>query len=251
MMTEKRNKYDTDPLDPEFARRTETLGGGAATRDVGRTSAEEPRRDPAAEEPTRRFYEPPAAAAAPQQQQAPAEERFSASYPSVFVPPNYQPPPQHAHTNFGAAAPPPHQQHQQYGPGAQFGYGGPVLKPTGRPIAKLGLPENVALALPYAPFFIGLVASIVELLLVPRTETRTRFHAAQGLALQLVVLAGTLVFNVVEAVTDFHLGGTLFWLASSIFLIVSMWRVWEGKAHHIPPLDELTQKVNQKFEPRK
>jgi len=242
-MTEKRNKYDTDPLDPDFVRRTQELGA-AATRDVARTPAEEARRDPAAEEPTRRFYEPPPATAP-----TPAEEQFSSSYPSVFVPPpQYQaPPPQHApHTAFGSA---PYQPPPQ-APVAPPAYG-PVSKPTERPVEKLGIPENFALALPYVPFFIGLVAALVELLMVPRTETRTRFHAAQGLALQLVVLAGTLVFNVVEAVTDNGLGGTLFWLASTIFLIVSAWRVWEGRPHHIAPLDDLTQKLNQKFEPRK
>jgi len=241
-MTEKRSKYDTDPLDPDFVRRTEGLGG-AATRDVARTPAEEARGNPAAEEPTRRFYEPPPAAA-----QAPTQEHFSASYPSVFVPPpTYQTPPQQqAHTAFGGA---PYQPHPQ-APVAPYAHG-PVSKPTQRPVEKLGIPENFALALPYAPFFIGLVAALVELLVVPRTETRTRFHASQGLALQLVVLAGTLVFNVVEAVTDNHLGGTLFWLASTIFLIVSAWRVWEGHPHHIAPLDDLTQKLNQKFEPRK
>ncbi|HEX7174226.1 MAG TPA: hypothetical protein VF240_02915 [Pyrinomonadaceae bacterium] len=239
-MTEKRNKYDTDPLDPDYVRRTEEFGS-AATRDVSRTPAEEARRDPAAEEPTRRFYEPPPAAAS-------AEENFSASYPSVFVPPpSYQtPPPQHAHTAFGGA---PYQPHPQ-APIAPQAHGS-VSKPSQRPIEKLGIPENMALALPYAPFFIGLVAAIVELLMVPRTETRTRFHASQGLALQLVVLAGTLVFNVVEAITDIGLGGTLFWLASTIFLIVSAFRVWEGRPHHIAPLDDLTQKINQKFEPRK
>jgi len=37
-MTEKRNKYDTDPLDPDFVRRTQELGA-AAPRDVARTPA--------------------------------------------------------------------------------------------------------------------------------------------------------------------------------------------------------------------
>jgi hypothetical protein len=243
-MTEKRSKYDTDPLDPDYVRRTEGLGG-AATRDVSRTPAEEARRDPAAEEPTRRFYEPPPAAA-----QAAAEEQYSAPYPSVFAPPpNYQTPPQqqhHAHTAFGGTA----YQPQAHAPVAPHAHG-VVSKPSQRPVEKLGIPENFALALPYAPFFIGLVASLVELLMVPRTETRTRFHAAQGLALQLVVLAGTLVFNVVEAITDIGIGGTLFWLASTIFLIISVFRVWEGRPHHIAPLDDLTLKLNQKFEPRK
>ena len=243
-MTQKRNKYDTDPLDPDFVRRTEELGA-AATRDVSRTPAEEARRDPAADEPTRRFYEPPAAAASA----ASDEEQFSASYPSVFVPPpGYQAPPQQqAHTAFGGAPYQPHPPSPVAPPPAY----GPVSKPGQRPVEKLGIPENFALALPYVPFFVGLVAALIELLMVPRTETRTRFHASQGLALQLVVLGGTLVFNVVEAITDIGLGGTLFWLASTIFLIVSAFRVWEGRPHHIAPLDDLTQKLNQKFEPRK
>lgn len=238
-MTEKRNKYDTDPLDPDFVRRTEALGGGAATNDVARAPAEEAHRDPRAEEPTRRFYEPP-----PQPAPQHEGERYSTSYPSVFVPPVYQPPQQQQGRNAaGADAPQAHGVSQQ----GQA----PNAKPSQRHVAKLGIPENVSLVLPYAPFFIGLVAALVVLVLAPRTETRTRFHAAQGLALQLVLVAGTFVFNIVEAVTDNGLGGGLFWLASTIFLIVSMFRVWEGKPHHITPLDDLTAKINTKFEPRK
>ncbi len=238
-MTEKRSKYDTDPLDPDFVRQTETLSDGAATDGVGGAPSKEARRDPHAEEPTRRFYEPPL-----QSTQQHEGEKFSTSYPSVFVPPVYQPPQPSQRHNFtgGGAAP--------QTPGASQQSQSPNLKPSQRPIAKLGIPENIALVLPYVPFYIGLIASIVELLLVPRTETRTRFHAAQGLALQLVLIAGAIAFNVVEAITDNRLGGTLFWLASTVFLIVSMIRIWEGKPHHLAPLDELTQKINSKFEPR-
>ncbi|HEX8852616.1 MAG TPA: hypothetical protein VF754_03965, partial [Pyrinomonadaceae bacterium] len=81
-MSEKRSKYDTDPLDPGFARQTEEVFGGQ----TGQTSADEPaapadpqpqpQRAPAADEPTRRF-----------------QEKYPTSYPSVFVPPVYQPPP--------------------------------------------------------------------------------------------------------------------------------------------------------------
>jgi hypothetical protein len=235
MSEKKRSKYDTDPLDPDFVRRTEEVKG--ATRNVERTPSEEAKRDPHAEDPTRRLYEPPPVA------DERAGEKFSTSYPSVFVPPVYQPPQQQTppHTAYGNAAPPPNAP-PSYAPGAN---------PSTRHVEKLGVPEKYAIVAPYAPFFIGLVASIIELLIVPRTETRTRFHAAQGLALQLVILAGTMLFNLVEAITDVGFGGTLFWLASSIFLVVSMKRVWDGKGHHIAPLDELTQKLNNSFEPRK
>ncbi len=235
-MTEKRSKYDTDPLDPDFVRGTEEIGG--ATRDVARTPSEQARHDPQAEEPTRRFYEPPGPPRAPE------EERFSTSYPSVFVPPTYQPP-QPGHTSFGASTPP------SRAPNIPPQNFAAVSKPTPRPVTKLGIPENIALLLPYAPFYIGLVAALVELLIVPRTETRVRFHAAQGLALQLVILAGSFIFGIVGAMTDSSLGGSIFSLAALVFLIVSMWRVWEGRPHHIAPLDDLTQKLNKKFEPKK
>lgn len=232
-MTEKRSKYDTDPLDPDFLSRVGGAENGEA-HDAGRATEEAPRRDTRAEEPTRRF--------AGHQTQ----ERFPTSYPSVFIPPTYQPPapqPPSAHTSYGAQTP--------AAPAGAAPDHAPIAKPTKRPVEKLGIPENFALVLPYAPFYIGLVAAIVELLLVPRTETRARFHAAQGLALQLAVLAASFLFGVVEAITDVGIGGSLFWLASTAFFIVSMVRVWEGKPHHIAPLDDFTQKINQKFEPRK
>lgn len=249
-MTEKRSKYDTDPLDPDFVRRTEEVRPGP-TRDVGRAP------NPQAEEPTRPLApEPPTT---PLGREA-ERERFSTSYPSVFIPQ-----PQQTYRPPTSQAPPPPRPHAAYGaPQTQTPppYGAPVpayqqqqqpyiSKPTQRPVSKLGIPENYALVLPYAPFYIGVVAALVELLLVPRTETRTRFHAAQALALQLVMMAGSIIFGIVGAITDSRLGGRLFGIAAFIFLIVSMVRVWQGKPHHIAPLDDLTQKLNQKLEPRK
>ena len=124
-------------------------------------------------------------------------------------------------------------------------------RPPARKVAKLGLGENVATVLPYAPFYIGLVASLVELLLVPRDETRTRFHAAQGLALQLALLAGSVIFGLVGSITGSRFGGFLFGLASFIFLLVSMKRVWDGKPHHVAPLDDATSWLNERIAPMK
>lgn len=232
-MTEKRSKYDTDPLDPDFVRRTEEVRGGETAREQ-EAEPQPPQPRPFADDPTRRF-----------------DEQMSASYPSVFVPPAYQPPPQQAQpfTSFGAgphdAAPPSETGAPPPGPSSPYN----AAAPSSRPVAKLGIGENIATVLPYAPFYIGLVASIIELFVVPRHETRTRFHAAQGLALQLVILAGTMVFGIIRAITDSGLGGTLFWLASFAFLIVSMVRVWQGKPHHIAPLDEGTRQLNERLNP--
>jgi hypothetical protein len=231
-MPEKRSKYDTDPLDPEFVRRTEELRGRTGGASPFDDSA--PRRTGPAplDEPTRRF-----------------DEQVADSYPSVFVPPAYQPPhQQQPFTSFGAgegrplaptAAPPP-------GPSSPYQ---PHARPSSHKVTRLGISENVANALPYLPFYIGLVAAIIELAVVPRNETRTRFHAAQGLALHIAVIAGTLLFQIVGALTGSSFGGSIFKLAAFVFLVVSAIRVWQGKPHHIAPLDEGTRRLNERISP--
>jgi len=104
--------------------------------------------------------------------------------------------------------------------------------------------------LPYAPFYIGVVPSLIELFLVPRSEVRVRFHASQGLALHLAILVVQTLFGVVAAITDNSIGGKLFGLAAFIFLVVSMIRVWKGGPHHIAPVNEFTQWFNGHIKPR-
>ncbi|HEX6182932.1 MAG TPA: hypothetical protein VFZ44_03405 [Pyrinomonadaceae bacterium] len=243
-MPEKRSKYDTDPLDPDFVRRTEETLWGAAR--PPRPEETEPL-PPASvtEEQTRRF-----------------DEQTADSYPSVFVPPAYQPPrapdaqPFRAQpfTSFGAGPHQPPATTAAPSPGPSSPYQNPFqpsAAPSSRPVTRLGLPENIANVLPYIPFYIGLVAAIIELAVVPRHETRTRFHAAQGLALQLAIVAGSIIFQFVRLATGSRLGGTLFSLAAFIFLVVSAVRIWKGKPHHVAPLDEPTRWLDEKISPMK
>src|SRR5215217_4801117 len=226
---EKKNKYDTNPLDPDVERNAEEvwgdLGGsggerttqqvGGATREVANTPNENARQNVYSEAPTRRYENPP----------------LEAPYQSVFVPPTYAPP-------------------AQYQPGQNM-YQTPVsTTPTSRPIAGIGLPEKWALMLPYAPMYIGLVVSLLELFLVPRKEVKARFHAAQALALHIGILIVHTFFGVISIITDSSLGGTLFSLAAFIFLIISMIRVWKGETHRIAPLAEPAQWFNEHIEPR-
>jgi uncharacterized membrane protein len=227
-MPEKRSKYDTDPLDPDFVRRTEEIMG--RTKEVEEPDETVPlRRDPSAEEPTRRF-----------------DEQMADSYPSIFVPPTYQPPTRQPF-NFGAgteqppvpSVPPP-------GPASPYQ---PFALSPSRTVARLGISEKWANTLAYAPFYIGLVASLVELLVVPRHETRTRFHAAQGFALHLAILAGTILFKFVGLIAGSGFGGFLFSLAAFTFLVISAIRVWQGKPHHIAALDDATRWLNERVSP--
>ena len=228
-METKKGKYDTNPLDPDVERKAEEVWGdsggsggerptqqvGGATREVANTANENARKNVYSEAPTRRYDNPP----------------LEAPYPSVFIPPTYSPPAQY--------------------PAGQNIYQAPVsTAPTSRPILGMGLPEKWAVMMPYAPFYIGLVFSLLELFLVPRKEVKVRFHASQALALHIAILIVHTVFGVISTITDSSLGGTLFKLAALIFLIISMIRVWKGEPHRIAPLAEPGQWFNEHIEPR-
>lgn len=225
MAETKRGKYDTNPLDPDYVQQADEDWGqdetGPDTRDVkGATrevgSSNSARENVYSEAPTRRYDTPPA----------------DAPYPSVFVPPpqTYSPP-------------------SVYQPNP---YLAPRIQqpPDSRTVAGIGLPEKWAVMLPYAPFYIGVVASLVELFLVPRREVKTRFHASQGLALYLAILAIQTVFSIVGAITNSSIGGSFFKIAATIFLIISMIRVWKGEPHRIAPIGEPAQWLNERIEPR-
>jgi uncharacterized membrane protein len=227
-MQTKRSKYDTNPLDPDVAKRTEEVWGkdeGAsatgeikgATRPVAQQANESPRSNVHSEAPTRRYDVPP-----------------NSSYPSVFVPPTYSPPP------------------EIYQPPPVLSYQTPVGKrPTSRSVEGLGLAEKWAMVLPYTPFYVGVVASIIELILVPRRETRVRAHAAQGLALHMTIIAIEMLFRLVTVITGSAAGGSLFKLGAFTFLVISMIRVWQGKTHRIAPLADLSEWLNKHVEARR
>lgn len=224
-METKKTKYDTNPLDPDVAQRTEEVWGeeegspgtqqiSGATREVGHSASESARHNIYSEAPTRTFDNTP----------------LDAPYHSVFAP---------------SAQPP--QSIYQPNPYLQP----PISpRPTSRSIAGIGLPEKWAMILPYAPFYIGVVASLVELFLVPRKEVKVRFHAAQGLALHVAILVLQTLFSVLGAITDSSIGGNLFKFAATIFLIISMIRVWKGEPHRIAPISEPAQWFNERIEPR-
>lgn len=210
MKEKKKSKYDTNPLDEEYARRADDEWG--ATRRV-EPKPEEKEVWPA-EAPTKRY-----------------DSSIPVSYPSIHVPPSY--PPRAA--GLAADATP------QATPATR----------SARNVPGLGLPEHVTLALPYVPFFIGGVIGAIELALTPREETKTRFYASQGLALQLVALVITLIFNFVGRVTGAGIGGGLFWTASTVFFIINAIRIWKGGTLHIAPVQDAAEWLNEKIEPQK
>jgi hypothetical protein len=71
------------------------------------------------------------------------------------------------------------------------------------------------------------------------------------LALQAAILILTGVFSFVSLISGNGFGSGIFGAASTIFLIVSMIRVWKGKPHHVTALDDATKWLDEKIKPRK
>ena len=127
-----------------------------------------------------------------------------------------------------------------------------VEPPTSRTVLGIGIPENIAMILPYLPFTFGGIAAVIELLLVSRSETRVRFHAAQGLALHIVWLLVGVALTILSEISSYaRFSGRIFSAAVTAFFIFSIWRIWKGKPHHIEALDDLTDFLNEKLKPRK
>ena len=126
-------------------------------------NVEDARKNVYSEAPTRRYDNPP----------------LEAPYPSIFVPPTYTPPPAQYQSRENIYQP-------------------PVTAPSSRPIRGIGISEKWASMLPYAPFSIGLVVSLLELFLVPRSEGKVRYHASQGVALHIAILIVQTIFSVIS-----------------------------------------------------
>ena len=238
-METRKSKYDTNPLDPDVERKAEEswgddgAGGGTTQRVGGETRQvgdqppawtpppsvsgnESARQNVYSEAPTRRIDSPP----------------LEAPYPSIFIPPTYAPPAQYQQQ----------QTHPNYQTDAR-------VRPSAHSVPGIGIPERWALLLPYAPY-VGIVVSLLELFLTPRREPRVRFHASQALALHIAFLAIQTIFGVIATFSGSDFGGLLFRLFSTVFLIISMARVWKGEPHRIAPLAEPAQWFNEHIEPR-
>ncbi|MBC7898938.1 MAG: hypothetical protein H7070_02695 [Saprospiraceae bacterium] len=121
-----------------------------------------------------------------------------------------------------------------------------------RKVEKVGMPEKWLIAMPYLPFSIGLVAGIILLLIIPKEENKVRFHAAQGLAAHVGILIVTTILGIVGNVSDFAgIGDTIFYLVTTVMLIVFAIKAWQGKPVHIESVDDLTNFLEEKIGPLK
>ena len=127
----------------------------------------------------------------------------------------------------------------------------PTDRSPARKVEKIGLPENMVTAAAYIPWFIGLIAGILILLLAPKSEQKVRFHAAQGLAAHIGILIVTTILGVIGNVTDIAgVGSAIFTLVTSIMLVVFAIKAWRGRPVHIESIGDLTNWLEEKISPK-
>ena len=124
-------------------------------------------------------------------------------------------------------------------------------KSSSRKIEKIGLPENILTALPYIPWFVGLVAGLLILLFVPKSETKARFHAAQGLAAHIGILLVTTILGFADNFFGLaSVANVIFQIVTTIMLIIFAVKAWQGKPVHIESVDSLTEWLEDKVKPK-
>lgn len=124
-----------------------------------------------------------------------------------------------------------------------------------RKVQGIGISEKWLTGLPYIPWYIGLIAGLVILFIVPKSETKVRFHAAQGLAAHLGILFITTILGIVSQIPFFNnfadWGNGIFQLVTMVMLIVFAVKAWQGKPVHIESVDDLTNWLEDKIKPSK
>ena len=117
-----------------------------------------------------------------------------------------------------------------------------------RKVDKIGMSENVMVALPYLPFSIGLVAGALELLFVPKHEAKVRFHAAQGLAAHVGILLITTILGIIgEFARMANVGSFIFTAVTTVLLIIFAVKAWKGRPIHIESIEALTNWFEEKI----
>ncbi|QQS40066.1 MAG: hypothetical protein IPM63_11915 [Acidobacteriota bacterium] len=119
-------------------------------------------------------------------------------------------------------------------------------------IGNISLPENVLTMLPYIPIsLIGIVAAIIELVFIPKSEPKVRYHAAQGLAAHIAIYIVMAVLGIVSWGSELaSTASDIFWVVTTIILIVFAFKAWQGKPIHIQSVESLTDWLEEKIKPQ-
>ena len=214
-------KFDTNPLDPDFPERAKAAAQAGPDVEAYRA----PSARPSSPYSTAEF---PVRPTAPPGVTEDETQRFSEAQFNAYA---FQ----------GGQVPAAYQQ----SPFAD------VKRPGERKVAGIGIAEKWLIAIPYLPFWFGLVGGLLMLLFVPKTENRVRFHAAQGFAAQIAIAVISMILGVVGGITDSNFGSAIFGAVTTVLMIIFAIKAFKGKPVHIEPVDDLTNWLEDKIGPVK
>lgn len=121
---------------------------------------------------------------------------------------------------------------------------------SSRSVPKIGLPEKWLVGLPYIPWYPGLIASVILLFVVPRSEAKVRFHAAQALAAHIAIFIVGAILSGAGNFAGFGSAAGIFKIVMTIMLLVFAVKAWRGKPVHIESVNDLTNWLEEKIKPR-
>lgn len=216
-------KFDTNPLDPDFPEKARDTAPTNAPTEYAPPAVDytAPQRSPFS---TAEFPTPPGSVTEEETRRFQEADFQAYSYQAAAPPVPYQPRPL-------VETP---------------------LPPANRKVSKTGISEKWLIGLPYIPFSVGLVAGLILLLILPKHETKVRFHAAQGLAAHVGILIVTTILSVVANVTDLaNVGSGIFTFVTTIMLIIFAIKAWQGKPILIESVEDMTNWLEEKIGPIK
>lgn len=105
----------------------------------------------------------------------------------------------------------------------------------------LGLNLNLAGVLCYAPFFVGLVCSIIWVAKEPRSNKFVRFHAIQSLCLTIVGLVPCVVLSILSMIGLGAITSVLSTVVSLALLaacVICMIKAWKNEMFKLPVIGD-------------
>jgi len=125
--------------------------------------------------------------------------------------------------------------------------------PTPAPAASSGLTNNLAAALVYIPFFIGLILGIVFLVIEPYNKNRlVRFHAFQTIFLHVALFALGIVWQILLVILGLMSHGLvlalalpvmwLFGIGVFVLMVYCAFQAYSSKEFKLPIIGDLAAK---------
>ena len=96
-----------------------------------------------------------------------------------------------------------------------------------------------------------MIAALLLLFVLPRSESKVRFHAAQGLAAHVAIWIVAAVLGGFSGFAGIGSAASgIFTAVTSVMMIIFAFKAWKGRPVHIESVDFLTNWLEEKISPK-